>query len=409
MNKVIKNKKLKTEFRNYIKKYIDFRSTDDKILLLMDEFINIYEKNNYYLESEKNINKVNKVENPRMIILKNEITGKLEKIDPPITVQDIVPSIIPDKEENEIVKNTKYIQTLLNLGRTESIPKYTPAATVALVLCFVLTEKYRLFPFTNIRGTKARNKLSIEKSKIKKFINEIEITLKKGIKVSVCYFSHFHHANMLIINSEKREIIRFEPHGYQFNHGKNEEIINDVLKDLVDDVNRELRLKTKPFKYFSPKDIQPKINDEFIRGFQDLEGRASGELRQEGGGYCQLWSWFFASLVVSNPNIEVKKLYKLAYDLIGTEPKKFKDVIRGFFHYINIEMKKMKNIFRNLDISKSEIKNLSYIDMEKILSAYIELKFESLENKPNIEYGKGRTDNKYKFITKSGQMINLFH
>jgi len=65
----------------------------------------------------------------------------------------------------------------------------------------------------------------------------------------------------------------------------------------------------------------------------------------EGGGFCQLWSWFFAECVIQNPDMDVKEVYKEAFNALKTNENNFATIIRGYFFSINDELKKMKKSF----------------------------------------------------------------
>jgi len=83
-------------------------------------------------------------------------------------------------------------------------------------------------------------------------------------------------------------------------------------------------LKELTPKYISPDQICPNP-----RGFQALEGSIQG-LKEEGGGFCGMWSLFVLELIFINPTKPTKEIIKEAFAITKEDPQYLKNVIRGY-------------------------------------------------------------------------------
>lgn len=78
----------------------------------------------------------------------------------------------------------------------------------------------------------------------------------------------------------------------------------------------------------------------FYDGFQEMEDLQKPHTKEP--GFCQqLWSWFFAECVVANPEMDIKDVYKEAWDTVNTDEGNFATIIRRYFLSINEELLKM--------------------------------------------------------------------
>jgi hypothetical protein len=198
---------------------------------------------------------------------------------------------------------------------------------------------------------------------------------------------------MLFIKVATREIIRFEPHGNKLKVGlteKADKAIDTFLKKLTDDINKYFNLAgAKKFTYKPPMEACPRktsqMPNDFYQGFQEAEIREKkADKRKEGGGFCVLWSWFFAECVMANPDMDIKDVYKEAWDAIRTNELGFATIIRGYFISINEELVKMNKTF---SIDKSYIyEHPQDIDM---FLAYLDAEREHLKKKPRKIFQNG--------------------
>lgn len=149
------------------------------------------------------------------------------------------------------------------------------------------------------------------------------------------------HSNMLIYRPNEKTIERFEPHGQKFKGGKDnqDDIINEVLKTMFEKKMKPYLKKYTP-KYIPPNDICPSI-----KGFQALENQVA-KLKNEGGGYCNLWSVFFLELMFLNPKLTTKEVLQKALDITKEDPQYFKNVIRG---YVKITEQVVDKFIKRID------------------------------------------------------------
>ena len=119
---------------------------------------------------------------------------------------------------------------------------------------------------------------------------------------------------------------------------------------MTDDINVYLKLAdNRKFTYIDPTKICPNYNANLssysFPGFQTMEARNRANGKNEGGGFCQLWSWFFAECVIQNADMDVKEVYQEAFNALKNNENNFATIIRGYFFSINEELMKMKKEF----------------------------------------------------------------
>jgi hypothetical protein len=179
-----------------------------------------------------------------------------------------------------------------------------------------------------------------------KFLKNLKLCLETGEQLIMVPIRIPEHLNMLIIKVPTREIIRFEPHGTKFKKEAEDNKTNIFLENLTKDINKYLNANRK-FTYVNPSQLCPKYNGNLSHypGFQYMEVKNRNPGKGEGRGFCQLWSWFFAECVINNPEMDVREVYKEAFDALKTNENNFATIIRGYFFSINDELKKMKSTF----------------------------------------------------------------
>jgi hypothetical protein len=183
-----------------------------------------------------------------------------------------------------------------------------------------------------------------------KFLKNLKLCLETGEQLIMVPLRIPGHLNMLIVKVPTREIIRFEPHGSTFSNAEEDNKTNLFLEKLTADVNAYLKLAdNRKFTYINPSKICPNYNANRLQkrfyGFQSMEIYAREHSADEGGGFCQLWSWFFAECVIQNPEMDIKEVYKEAFSILYFNEIDFATIIRGYFFSINDELKKMKKTY----------------------------------------------------------------
>ena len=183
---------------------------------------------------------------------------------------------------------------------------------------------------------------------IQKFLANLQLCLETGVQTIVVPLSLPEHLNMVIIKAQTREIVLFEPHGAQQLTPE----VTPFMEDLTLQVNAFLKLQgVRQFTYVSPQRLCPRRRKgqggkqpfSFYEGFQEMEEKYGVHMGDDDGGFCQLWSWFFAECVLANPDLTVQEVYRQAFDFLQqNDTRDFGKVIRGYFISINDTLRRMR-------------------------------------------------------------------
>jgi hypothetical protein len=220
-----------------------------------------------------------------------------------------------------------------------------------------------------------------------KFLKNLKLCLETGEQLIMVPLRIPLHLNMLIIKVPTREMIRFEPHGSTFSNEEEERKTNMFLEKLTTEVNVYLKLaENRKFTYLKPSKLCPNYNTNLSQnrfyGFQSMEINAREPSKGEGGGFCQLWSWFFAECVIQNPEMDIKEVYNEAFNTLKRNENNFATIIRGYFFSINDELKKMQKTY---SIAKAKSKT----GMIDILLDYLVQSQAHLKTKPRQMFQDG--------------------
>lgn len=185
-------------------------------------------------------------------------------------------------------------------------------------------NKNILFPSTNNNSI---NKIirSIKNNKVNNKVNNYDDTFKWFIIPIGIELKSYSHANYLIIDIEKMEIERFEPHGSYPPQGLNydPDLLDSILYNYFDSIG------IGHFTYFKPKDYLEKIGFQ-IKEINELKSDYIGDPN----GFCALWCIWWADMRLSNPEIPRAKLVKrLNRELINGKYS-YKKLIRDYSGYI---------------------------------------------------------------------------
>lgn len=123
-------------------------------------------------------------------------------------------------------------------------------------------------------------------------IADIENSINDGkhiIILRINVISQILHANILIVDSRNKRIIRFEPQGGITNNDKLDEIVGKQFKSSN---------YFKNYIYFKPSDYMP------INGFQSLSQETNNILVRKGdiSGFCVAWCLWFTEFYIQNFN-----------------------------------------------------------------------------------------------------------
>lgn len=107
------------------------------------------------------------------------------------------------------------------------------------------------------------------------------------------------HANYLVLNLETNKLERYEPHGGRILGEEHNPI---ALNNLLSEFSK----KISDAEYFPPPIT--------CSGTQSFEGMIQriGTAETIIGGYCSIWSTYYAELRISNPTLSMEDIYDLA-------------------------------------------------------------------------------------------------
>lgn len=145
------------------------------------------------------------------------------------------------------------------------------------------------------------------------------------------------HANMLFFFPRERYVVRFEPHGGVTYNAKVESSASHSIKYIMTLLNSKMRIAgEKPFRYYKADNICPRN----VGGFQAIGENAVGGKKEN--GFCVMWTWFFASCVIENPNVPINDVFKGAHNIMKNDPDTFIAAIRGYLLAMDRELRKIR-------------------------------------------------------------------
>ena len=136
------------------------------------------------------------------------------------------------------------------------------------------------------------------------------------------------HAGYVILDMEKNEVERFEPHGAYppklFNY--NPKLLDQQIEAKFNEVSSNI-------KYFRPSNFLPRI------GFQTMDYiEAEEKCRHIGDpdGFCAAWSVWYADMRIKNPNISRNRLVEQLIAKMRQEKISFRSMIRNYSYKLTV-------------------------------------------------------------------------
>lgn len=144
------------------------------------------------------------------------------------------------------------------------------------------------------------------------------------LKLTILSDKNFNHANMLIYDIENKYVERFDPYGkVNFYESKQiDELLRSFFKDYFPDI-----------KYVSPAELTNGISFQI---FSD-ERNNNNYVENDPTGFCVAWCLWYVEMRMKNNKIEPKSLIKRTIRHINKSEDKFKDYIRNYSNYLDIE------------------------------------------------------------------------
>jgi hypothetical protein len=182
------------------------------------------------------------------------------------------------------------------------------------------------------------------------------------------------HENMLIFNTVRNEVERFEPHGDDTGvEGVNNVEINASIKSFVD----SLELPGKP-KYVPQNEVCPTA-----RGWQSFEQEVKREDFAEGltePHYCCAWSFFWANMRLKYKKFSAKQLITEINKALTNDPEKLFVFIRNQARFLHTELNKAGDFINYIKLLKVRDTNPKYIEAEQLYTDYYLEKLKSFSH-----------------------------
>lgn len=219
---------------------------------------------------------------------------------------------------------------------------------------YLITDKKSNVIYQTIHDEK---KIS-EEDIIESLRNKLKLCFQKKqlfvIPINIIYGKH---SNILIFNYHRKEVERFEPHGYKTLEKKmnNNDILNQNIQKFVHKIDSS-------YTYIPPHKICPfdekglQMIDQQYKEIKTIKYK-NFEIRDK-YGYCLAWSYFFTDLRLKYPHLSGKVLYDKSIKNIGNHPKDFRNFIRGQTKYVI-------DIINNID-SKYTLEEFIYLYENKL-------------------------------------------
>lgn len=136
------------------------------------------------------------------------------------------------------------------------------------------------------------------------------------------------HANFLIFDKKLRTLERFEPHGGQS--------LSIFMPAKLDAALRKVATKLK-FTYISPKRYCEKLGLQAEQEYEVYSIKSAAEgvfAHSQTSGYCQAWSFLWAILRITNPDVPPEALMRFARDQIKEQSNSLTQYIVSFGQFI---------------------------------------------------------------------------
>jgi hypothetical protein len=238
--------------------------------------------------------------------------------------------------------------------------------------------------------------------------------IKKGeetiiIPLRYCCKKLSGHSNVLIYRRRTNTIEHFEPHGGEIDLGKRmQENLEKRINFFIRIFNTELKKNNlHEVSYVAATSVCP-----YLDGLQVLENNSLLKKgKGEPGGYCSIWSMFFAELCLKNPEKSSEEILENIYNYLTTKENAesyLRKVIRGYTGYlveaVNTYLKIFfKPTYTVVDVIgfSSKVSNKKYVIMMDAIRILIELESEILlDDDYDLDGDLSRVKKMYKNATK---------
>jgi hypothetical protein len=182
----------------------------------------------------------------------------------------------------------------------------------------------------------------------------IEKKTKKFLLIRIDFLKQtLNHANILLIDIEKKYIIRFEPYGGLY-------VDNDldiIIKNYF--IGSETDNYFIDYVYFTPNDYLP------VNGFQSLSNENNSYIEKKGdiGGFCAAWCLWFVELYIKNNNVKLNQIIDKTIKKLINLNVSITEHIRDYSNYL---FEKQKTFLLNNKFNYDYLFYLKYYDDELV-------------------------------------------
>ena len=262
----------------------------------------------------------------------------------------------------------------------------------------------------NFLGIRLEKTLEESKQLLLKAARQFKGCFDKGDEMIVIPLSfqssrNMRHANIMVFKRATNTIERFEPYGYT----KRIKKIPMVDKSIVYFVNEINKLIDKKIKYVPIEESCHEFGIQFIEEHVQTVKKE----KNEGPGYCVIWSMFFTELSLANPELNIKQLTDIIYG-INIPNLYFKNIARGYVYFFYEKMEKYFNIYLpqtmtfHKYVKNYKSRNIDTVilinETRRILNELFNIELELYEN-PNLTVEKLTEINKQKLKNLEKKII----
>ena len=240
--------------------------------------------------------------------------------------------------------------------------------------------------------------------------------IKKGEETIIIPLNYYKgllrvgHSNVLIYRRRTNVIEHFEPHGGLFKQSeKEQENIERKIDFFIRIFNAELKKDNiHAVTYVAATNVCP-----YLQGLQTIENNSLlKKSKGEPGGYCSIWSMFFAELCLKNPDKSSEEILEDIYNYLTTKENAnnyLKKVIRGYSGYIvetvniylKIFFKPTYTVLDIIDFTKKHASSKKYTTLMEVIKILLDLEAEILlDDDYDLEAELSRVKKMYKRATK---------
>lgn len=161
------------------------------------------------------------------------------------------------------------------------------------------------------------------------------------------------HANILIYDKITNTVERFEPNGGEpITPWFEVELMDIELKKLFDQLSRQFMRQTfikEPITYLTPIDFCPRIGFQLIQGFEEKQ------TKDDPGGFCAVWSLWYANLRISNPDrprqeIVDRSIREITQSNVFQTDTPIENITAFIRNYAEFVVKKAKELSESINI-----------------------------------------------------------